>query len=374
MTAVVAQHCKLLPFGWMGVWLFFVISGYVVTLSVLRRETVSPGQGLMAFFHRRILRIVPVYYAYVGVGLIVVLISGSDINLLASLSLFGFFNNLTMIDGHGELVGWPVGHLWTISVEMQFYLGYGIALFYLSRRVLIQVLLAMLFASPLMRLVASDALASYGWNNADSAYAIYAGSFLHSDSFALGALLAIADRNGLASRIGRLLAVVGISLLATYILAYILVNHIILGATGIDNFRNIISGTLYGQYRQVFLYSAVGAASAGLVCLAATNDRLVSWLLNYQVFRRIGEISYGAYVYHAAAISGVIFFVERNYGAFDLRNSVTSRIFLFIFAYSLTILVSELSYRYFESRFRISKTYKPFPVSIRAKLFENVDN
>lgn len=39
MTAVVAQHNDLLPIGWTGVWLFFVISGYVVTLAMVGRQS-----------------------------------------------------------------------------------------------------------------------------------------------------------------------------------------------------------------------------------------------------------------------------------------------------------------------------------------------
>jgi len=51
MTAVVAQHNGLLPFGWTGVWLFFVISGYVVTVALGKHtplngvETVSMVVG-----------------------------------------------------------------------------------------------------------------------------------------------------------------------------------------------------------------------------------------------------------------------------------------------------------------------------------------
>ena len=45
MTLVIAQHCGLAPFGWTGVWLFFVISGYVISRNFMRREYVAESWG-----------------------------------------------------------------------------------------------------------------------------------------------------------------------------------------------------------------------------------------------------------------------------------------------------------------------------------------
>src|SRR5262245_24990151 len=61
MTMVVAQHCGLAPFGWTGVWLFFVISGYVISRNFLREEykADSVARQFLTFMKRRFFRIVP---------------------------------------------------------------------------------------------------------------------------------------------------------------------------------------------------------------------------------------------------------------------------------------------------------------------------
>ena len=61
MTAVILGHCKLMPFGWMGVWLFYVVSGFSVTTSLFggRRREASAGAAIGGFYLRRALRIWP---------------------------------------------------------------------------------------------------------------------------------------------------------------------------------------------------------------------------------------------------------------------------------------------------------------------------
>ena len=105
MTAVVACHAGIFAIGWMGVWLFFVISGYVVTTSVLARPG-SFGQ----FGIRRLRRIAPIYWAYILIGLIVV---GGTADWRAVLGLLTFTNNLAgMFGGHYLCCGgWPTGRV-----------------------------------------------------------------------------------------------------------------------------------------------------------------------------------------------------------------------------------------------------------------------
>jgi peptidoglycan/LPS O-acetylase OafA/YrhL len=349
MTAVVAQHNGLLPFGWTGVWLFFVISGYVVTLAVVGRQSGLPArQGLADFFRRRALRIVPVYYAYVGIGLLVCLATGAGVNMIAVGSLLGFFNNVAMSLGHGELVSWPVGHLWTISIEMQFYAVYGVLLFLVSRRTVVVLLLFALLASPILRLAASFLVAYLGWDSEASAYAIYSGSFLHTDSFATGALLALGGQKEVLGRIARPLAAAGGVILAVYASVYVSLNYAA-GERGVDMFRNVISGIAWGQYREVFLYTAMAAASGGLVALAATRDPLINWLLKPRLLQRIGEVSYGAYVYHPLAIMVTSLLLAAFFQPEEW--SIGWKAVRFLASYMLTVAAAELSFRCFESRF-----------------------
>src|ERR1700737_2337883 len=79
MTMVIAQHCKLLPFGWTGVWLFYVISGFVISRNLIaERATFKPAPlfHYLSFVIRRIFRIVPPYAAYIIICLLVIRLLG----------------------------------------------------------------------------------------------------------------------------------------------------------------------------------------------------------------------------------------------------------------------------------------------------------
>src|ERR1700726_3174063 len=74
MTMVIAQHSHLLPFGWTGVWLFYIISGFVISRNLIEENaTLMPGSSghYLSFVVRRIFRIVPPYAAYIAICLVV---------------------------------------------------------------------------------------------------------------------------------------------------------------------------------------------------------------------------------------------------------------------------------------------------------------
>jgi peptidoglycan/LPS O-acetylase OafA/YrhL len=93
----------------MGVWLFFVISGFVVTKSLLDRERIGepPIVTFRNFMIRRVLRIWPIYYAYLFLGLAVTLLVGEAIDWKAVAFMSTLTYNYYLIE-HGRIFGsWP---------------------------------------------------------------------------------------------------------------------------------------------------------------------------------------------------------------------------------------------------------------------------
>lgn len=348
MLSVIALHTHILPMGWIGVWLFYVISGYVVTLSVMERGEGANGlSGFGAFLWRRSVRILPVYYGYLLAGMGVAALLGIGQTLFSLGSLVLFFDNVAMILGGGRINGWPTGHLWTLSVEMQFYLVYGLALCAMPQKVVRRLLVALLLLCPLARAIGADMLAQRGWHPLEAAYAIYAGPGLHFDSFAIGGLLAFAQLDGKIARFARPLFIAGLAALGVYMAAYFAVNHFVRGDHGLQITRNVISGILIGEHREVFLYSALGVVLAGLVALAVTKDAWVAPLLRLRPLQWVGQVSYGAYVYHQLAVIAIALLM-RGFGFTVRHGSVPVHVVQFALSSALAIFLAWISFRWFE--------------------------
>jgi peptidoglycan/LPS O-acetylase OafA/YrhL len=346
MLAVVAMHSGLLPFGWTGVWMFYVISGFVVTAALARHPDATPVTWLTRFYARRAARIIPVYAIYVVTVAVIAWFATGVPSLAAVSSLLFFYNNFAMILGFGEIVSLPVGHLWTISVEMQFYLVYGPLFVFLPPKVLFKVLWAFVLLSPIARALAGHWAPHVLGSELAAAYAIYATSFLHFDSFGAGALLALSWSTLAGSRNGAIkLFVGGTALLVLYMIAYAGVNTLVLGRQGIDAVKDIISGILHGQGREIWLYSALMAFNVGVVAWTATGRAPWRTVTQVRSLQWIGEISYGAYVFHALMIHLVKTIVMQVAGP-DI--SFFWRFVVFVLSSVLAIAAAAVSARFIE--------------------------
>ena len=101
--------------GSLGVGIFFVISGFLITL-LLRREEERGAVRLRAFYVRRSLRIMPAYAAYL---LVIGLLDRAGYWSVTPRNWLGAVTYTANFDG---TVPWAIGHLWSLSVEEQFYL------------------------------------------------------------------------------------------------------------------------------------------------------------------------------------------------------------------------------------------------------------
>lgn len=348
MTAVIAEHCRILPCGWIGVWLFFVISGFVVTTSLMSRPGGEPGALLTGFYARRAARILPIYLGYVVVGLVVsgLTVGRPEWSPFASLVLF--YNNIQSAFGVGTFKGFPVAHLWTISVEMQFYLLFGFAFAFLPRRALQIVLISLLAIAPALRFLAGEWLSREGYGPLRAAFAIYTFPGMHFDSFAAGALLALGSSRWRGPVWAGRLLIAGGLLVGVYALAYGLVNRAE-GAGGLGLFRNIISGILFGQQRQVWLYSAVAALSTGVLAMTLTGVAPWSAITRNPLVQAVGRASYGGYVYHALCVKLIRPPLEALiHPAAGMASKLAFGAIEFTLALSATVIVSLASYRWVE--------------------------
>ena len=351
---VFLQHCGLMPFGWMGVWVFYVISGYVVCKSFhkqMLREPEDPAGVVRHFMFRRATRIWPVYFLYVIVSALAFYLFTGVINWGELIALFGFVYNWEMIfDFAGPGVEWPgYGHLWTISVEQQFYLIFPLIYFlFIHHRATFRGALLILLLSPAIRFAMGFWAHEGGADDGLSAFLVYASTFGHVDAFLFGALLARHQDRILSWEGGeKNIWLAALSVSAVYCLAQILTKAVVLKRQGIAQMQDVVSGILYGQLQEVFVYYVpvfLGLAVIVSILKGSWFTRPLAW--GPMVW--IGQISYGAYVFHIAAIY-VLTLIMPFENVRDL--GIVGRFAFFLLAYGLTLGAAECSYRMFETRF-----------------------
>ncbi len=129
---------KILFDGYLGVRFFFVISGFLITYLLLQEHKKNGYVSLKDFYLRRALRILPVYCAFLAVIAALQIFTGFHQSILT------WVGNLTFtIDFLPRSSGWVSAHLWSLSVEEQFYLLWPVILLLLiQKRKMIYYLLA----------------------------------------------------------------------------------------------------------------------------------------------------------------------------------------------------------------------------------------
>lgn len=303
MVLVTAQHCGLAPLGWTGVWLFFVISGFVIARNFDQGAYAGATRGAvwLDFVRRRFWRIVPVYLVYVAVAVLTLRLAGrtADLHMLAGLLTFTYNWQTIFSVPQGPDAVHLLGHLWTLSVEEQFYLAFPLIVLLLGRTGSWRAALVIVLAAPFARLAWSAAAAGWSPDRGARSYAVYAASFAHFDAFMMGALLARSEARVASDRRLRAgLLATGLALLALHVAVYAAVNWSS-GARGLAVLRNVLSGHLVGEGREALVYTAVNVLAASAV--AAALGRRQRWLAN-PLLAGCGRISYGAYLVHGLVI------------------------------------------------------------------------
>lgn len=178
---------SLLRLGWSGVDLFFVLSGFLITGILL--DTRDSPRYFRSFYMRRALRIFPLYYAYIGAFFFLVLPLAHALHRPVPPGpvqgwYWLYLSNWVSALGPDYAF---LSHLWSLSIEEQFYLLWAPIVFWLGRRWLPWFCSLLIVAAPLLRCV---------WREHP-----YSPEFLYRltpfrvDTLAWGALLAIVVRD-----------------------------------------------------------------------------------------------------------------------------------------------------------------------------------
>jgi peptidoglycan/LPS O-acetylase OafA/YrhL len=264
----------MVPWAACGVELFFVLSGFLITGILLdSRKQIEGGVSswwmLRQFYIRRFLRIFPLYYA--------VILLGRIIQLTGYTESFGwnlaYLTNFYIVRNGA----WPgaASHLWTLSVEEQFYLVWPWIVFFLPKRWLLPSFLSIFIFAIVYRVVAFFWLGP--WVNVTP--------FASLDCFGAGALLAIAQRRDCEGnpRLRRSLCVIGLSLG---------IPLLIVAVAGQFSPQSIPGKLGVMNLAMIFLFTPlISGAASGFTGLAGM-------VLMQRPLRYIGKISYGIYIYH----------------------------------------------------------------------------
>jgi len=249
--------------GWIGVNLFFVLSGFLITGILL--DSRDRPEFYRGFYLRRALRILPAYYLLLVLLLLLRTASFAFVGLS-----FIYLANVTNFFG----VACGYGPLWSLAVEEHFYLLWPAAVRKLTPRRFAVFAASIVLLTPILRALAF----SLNWKDGLDWY-----TWFVTDGLALGALLAILLRTSIPrAKVRRLcLALLGSSLLAG-----------VAGAPlGLDTRNRLLGAALQ--------LSVINAFFAGVVLLfLLVGSGPVPRLVNFKPLRFFGYISYGLYLDH----------------------------------------------------------------------------
>jgi peptidoglycan/LPS O-acetylase OafA/YrhL len=304
----------LLPGGFTGVDVFFVISGFLIT-SQLATEIEGGEFSLLKFYDRRLRRIMPALIVMLLASILVgkfMLLPGDYRDLAASAvtaafgaSNFYFLSNTGYFDQPAEMM--PLLHTWSLGVEEQFYLVWPVLLYLIAKgrpRHNIAAILATL-------MVVGFAIGVF-WFNGDPKGAFFL-ALPRAWELAIGALLVFLPQ--LPRRLGETAAILGLALIGFGLLT--------------------VSATNFPG--SAALYPCLGAA---LVVWPRRANTVSGFALG--IFNPIGKISYSLYLWHWPV--WVFFRVYINNGSPRIGEALALT--------ALSIALAWLSWRFVEQPFR----------------------
>lgn len=323
----IENYWDIVPFigiiGKLGVVLFFVLSGFLITYLLLAEEHTFKTINIKKFYIRRILRIWPLYFLIVvlaflvlpNIGLFTIPYFGKDViyhKLMLKLILYAlFFPNLAV-----SLLGFVpyVSHTWSIGTEEQYYLVWPLILKYFVKHRIFLMVFIIAFYILIAEFLKSGAIDFLPYSTDKTLWKTFS-----IDCMAIGGIYAILLFNK-----NKILQV--------------LLNKYLFYATII-----LVCGLMYKAVYIPHIHYEFYSVLFGIIILNFAANNQINISLENSVLNYLGNISYGIYMYHpigivlALSISKLIHW-QTNW-------------FIYPLSFMVTVLLAGLSYRYFEKYF-----------------------
>lgn len=266
-----------LHLGFVGVDLFFVLSGFLITGILLGARG---GDGYYrSFYGRRLLRIAPAYYLFLAIIYLVMPALTADPSFApppayrADGGIHAVYGSNLLLAASGDARWRPACHLWSLSIEEQFYLVWPFLVAALSPRALERLCIGLIVAALAVRLGLTLAHAPH--------WTVYAATPGRWDGLALGALIALWSRRAAEEPVR------------------VLQHHRAAIGFGLIGLLTVFAADAGlrkdGHAFQIWGYSAVAILFAGLL-VAALHGRFHR-VFTWRPLRAIGRVSYAMYLW-----------------------------------------------------------------------------
>ena len=327
--------------GWIGVDLFFVLSGFLITGILF--DSLSDRSFFRTFYARRALRIFPLYYGFL-LCLFLITCFTHDHWFKGMWEVVTYSENLLWHGWWQTDASWiNINHLWSLAIEEQFYLVWPLLVYGLrTRRRILTVALFGIVASVCVRWYVAAFIPA-----AAHPYVIYCWTPARLDGLLAGAALAMLVRSEMDTRrFGVLL--------------------LLLGSCGLGIIL-LLKGTLEWQGHPVVAVLdplLLAVFFSGLLLCALHNGSVWQRAACVSPLRFFGKYSYGLYLFHYTIVSALS--PLRPVIAVRLHSKLLGVLLPGTAALVLSIGAAWLSFRYFESPFlRLKRRFEraPGPVS-----------
>ncbi|MEZ4937447.1 MAG: acyltransferase [Crocinitomicaceae bacterium] len=330
--------------GVFGIELFFTISAFLITALAIREIEYYGGFKLLSFYKRRALRIFPLYFLillliFIGIPKTITFLDLNYHFKFPPLLPFLTFSSNFYYFGNGADFFTGLVILWTIAVEVQFYLVWGFIINLLGRN-LKNICYAFISFGVLYRL--SSGL--FTEMQAFKDYHSYYNTLYYLSDFGIGALIAVHVREKKD--------------LVEYIksLEKNFLKYLYFGFVG----YLIVAGVFYGNIIFSVLNAILVPSIVGFIIIEQTFSSYSPFKFrNFKFASYLGKISYGSYMFHILVMDFIVFGIAIWKGEHQGELGGFIKAIFPLVAFILTLILAHLSYKYFEKPFlRMRREFK----------------